>query len=102
MGARVNIRYLDPRLVVTDFEPPQRYPWMDEANCLGVDPEIFFQDVNEVTAPGKKYCEPCPVVNDCLIHALVQENPNVTRYSVRGNTGPAERDHIYRSLRSKQ
>ena len=88
-------------LVITYFTPPDPYPWMAKAVCKGVDIEVFFKEPNSVDAPGKKYCDPCPVKDDCLIFALLKENPLATRYGYMGGAGPAERDKIYEALKGK-
>lgn len=76
-------------------------PWMSQAACLSVDPEIFFDAVNSRDAPGKAVCKPCPVKESCLIYALLVENPLDVRYGIFGDTSPAERDQLYKVLKGR-
>lgn len=65
-------------------------PWIDRAACAGVDPELFFPDRGESTAPAKAVCAGCPVRAECLDHALV----NVERFGIWGGTSERERRAI--------
>lgn len=68
--------------------------WQEQGNCVGMDVEIFFlptgardSDKIERESKAKAICEGCPVINECLDHALtVPEN-----YGVWGGTTPEER-----------
>lgn len=44
--------------------------WMKDANCRGVDPEIFFPNDAQSAAPAKMICKQCDVWEQCLNHAL--------------------------------
>jgi WhiB family transcriptional regulator, redox-sensing transcriptional regulator len=44
--------------------------WQKHANCLGVDPELFFPERGESTAMAKEICAGCTVQDDCLEWAL--------------------------------
>ena len=53
------------------------WAWQEKANCRGEDNSIFFLEVNargetkrKQIASAKKICRSCPVVNECLSHAL--------------------------------
>src|SRR5687768_11902853 len=44
--------------------------WMDRANCLGCDPELFFPERGESTIEAKAVCAGCAVRVECLGFAL--------------------------------
>lgn len=77
--------------------------WMEDANCIGVDPELF-------TAPGqtwaghhgqemqaKSYCAPCPVKDACLAWALATGD----EFSILGGTTAKERRKMGATVSSR-
>lgn len=80
------------------------YAWQNKGNCLNKDVEIFFHDFNERGEEreerirnAKKICEGCPVINECLDHALsVPEH-----YGVWGGMSEDER-RLIRRRRQRQ
>ncbi len=44
--------------------------WQDYANCLGVDPDLFFPERGASTREAKEVCRSCVVREDCLEFAL--------------------------------
>ena len=44
--------------------------WQDEANCLGVDPDLFFPERGASTREAKEVCRGCVVRMQCLEYAL--------------------------------
>ena len=44
--------------------------WQEEANCLGVDPDLFFPERGASTREAKAVCRSCEVRVDCLEYAL--------------------------------
>lgn len=44
--------------------------WQDYANCLGVDPDLFFPERGASTRESKEVCRGCIVREDCLEFAL--------------------------------
>ena len=44
--------------------------WQDMANCLGVDPDLFFPERGASTREAKEVCKGCVVRDDCLEYAL--------------------------------
>ena len=44
--------------------------WQDHANCLGVDPDLFFPERGASTREAKEVCRGCVVREDCLEFAL--------------------------------
>jgi hypothetical protein len=51
-------------------EPIEAGNWQDEANCLGVDPDLFFPERGASTREAKEVCRGCVVRLDCLEYAL--------------------------------
>jgi WhiB family transcriptional regulator, redox-sensing transcriptional regulator len=44
--------------------------WQERANCLGVDPDLFFPERGASTKEAKGVCNSCEVRLDCLEYAL--------------------------------
>lgn len=44
--------------------------WQDKANCLGLDPNIFFVEMGTLATEAKAVCAGCVVRQDCLEYAL--------------------------------
>ena len=44
--------------------------WQSKANCMGVDPELFFPERGASTREAKEVCRGCVVREDCLEYAL--------------------------------
>ncbi|MFZ9421601.1 MAG: WhiB family transcriptional regulator [Ilumatobacteraceae bacterium] len=40
--------------------------WQDQANCLGVDPDLFFPERGASTREAKEVCRGCEVRQQCL------------------------------------
>lgn len=73
------------------------WQWQREAACRGMDSETFFHPPNERAtarerraARAKAICERCPVIADCLKHALRAREP----YGVWGGHTEDERARI--------
>jgi WhiB family redox-sensing transcriptional regulator len=74
---------------------PESFAWQDLSACRGEDPELFFgagydespeaRAVRE--AKAKRVCARCPVISDCLGHAI----GTGTRHGVWGGLGEDER-----------
>ncbi len=52
-----------------DIETDEK-SWQDLANCLGVDPDLFFPERGASTREAKEVCRGCVVREDCLEYAL--------------------------------
>ena len=64
-------------------------PWWEWAACRDAGPSPFYdQHPYRVI---RRFCDPCPVVDVCLLAALVEEECETWRYGVRGGMGPTER-----------
>ena len=75
----------------------ETYEWQYQGACRGVDPETFFSPDAERgprrrarEAAAKALCAVCPVVQECLSHALQVREP----YGVWGGLNINERDSI--------
>lgn len=66
--------------------------WKEYANCLGVDPDLFFPTRGQSTREAKAVCRGCVVVDDCLEFALV----NGEKFGIWGGLSERERRRIRR------
>lgn len=66
--------------------------WQDLANCLGVDPDLFFPERGASTREAKEVCKGCPVREDCLEYALM----NGEKFGIWGGLSERERRRIRR------
>ena len=66
--------------------------WQLEANCLGVDPDLFFPERGASTKEAKAVCKGCVVREDCLEFAL----QNGEKFGIWGGLSERERRRIRR------
>lgn len=66
--------------------------WQTQANCIGVDPDIFFPERGASLQPAKSVCFSCPVRTPCLEFALEHREKS----GVWGGTSERERRRIIR------
>lgn len=66
--------------------------WQDLANCLGVDPDLFFPERGASTREAKGVCHGCVVRDDCLEFAL----ENGEKFGIWGGMSERERRRIRR------
>ncbi len=52
--------------------------WQDQANCLGVDPDLFFPERGASTREAKEVCRGCEVRQQCLDYALATAKSSVS------------------------
>jgi WhiB family redox-sensing transcriptional regulator len=64
--------------------------WRRAANCLGVDPELFFPERGELTETAKAVCHACTVRLECLDYAIV----NSEKFGIWGGLSERERRRI--------
>lgn len=69
-----------------------RQSWQDDANCLGVDPDLFFPERGASTREAKEVCRACSVKTQCLEYALV----NGEKFGIWGGMSERERRRIRR------
>lgn len=78
--------YSGPRL---ETEPPA---WQQYANCLGVDPDLFFPERGGSTREAKEVCRGCVVRAECLEYAL----DNAEKFGIWGGMSERERRQLRR------
>jgi WhiB family transcriptional regulator, redox-sensing transcriptional regulator len=66
--------------------------WQDLANCLGVDPDLFFPERGASTREAKEVCRGCVVQGECLEYALA----NGEKFGIWGGMSERERRRIRR------
>ncbi len=66
--------------------------WQGLANCLGVDPDLFFPERGASTREAKEVCRGCVVRDDCLEYAL----RNGEKFGIWGGMSERERRRIRR------
>ena len=67
--------------------------WQDYANCLGVDPDLFFPERGASTKEAKEVCRGCVVREECLEYALT----NSEKFGIWGGMSERERRRIRRA-----
>jgi WhiB family transcriptional regulator, redox-sensing transcriptional regulator len=73
------------------LETPSK-AWQDQANCMGVDPDLFFPERGASTREAKEVCRGCVVREDCLEYAL----SNSEKFGIWGGLSERERRKIRR------
>ncbi|MEI2640468.1 MAG: WhiB family transcriptional regulator [Microthrixaceae bacterium] len=66
--------------------------WQLSANCLGVDPDLFFPERGASTKEAKAVCQGCVVREECLEYALA----NGEKFGIWGGLSERERRRIRR------
>ena len=66
--------------------------WQERANCLGVDPDLFFPERGASTREAKGVCAGCEVRIECLEYAL----QNSEKFGIWGGMSERERRRIRR------
>ena len=67
--------------------------WQDNANCLGVDPDLFFPERGASTREAKEVCRACIVRAECLEYAL----GNGEKFGIWGGMSERERRRVRRA-----
>jgi WhiB family transcriptional regulator, redox-sensing transcriptional regulator len=70
----------------------QELSWQARANCMGVDPDLFFPERGASTREAKEVCRGCVVREDCLEYALA----NGEKFGIWGGLSERERRRIRR------
>jgi WhiB family redox-sensing transcriptional regulator len=66
--------------------------WQEEANCLGVDPDLFFPERGASTREAKSVCHACLVRGECLEYALAHGE----KFGIWGGLSERERRRVRR------
>ncbi len=67
--------------------------WQIRANCMGVDPELFYPERGSSTREAKEVCRGCVVRQECLDYAI----DNGERFGVWGGMSERERRGVRRA-----
>ena len=67
--------------------------WQRQANCMGVDPDLFFPERGGSTREAKEVCRGCVVREDCLEYALA----NGEKFGIWGGMSERERRRVRRA-----
>ncbi len=67
--------------------------WTSRANCIGVDPELFFPERGASTREAKEVCRGCAARDDCLEYAL----DNGEKFGIWGGMSERERRRLRRA-----
>lgn len=81
--------FFDPTADQGDSEPKT---WWDFANCLGVEPDLFFPERGASTKEAKEVCRGCVVREDCLEYAL----DHGEKFGIWGGMSERERRRLRR------
>ena len=71
------------------------FSWKQEANCLGIDPDLFFPERGVSSAQAKSVCRGCVVKEECLEYAL----QNGEKFGIWGGMSERERRVLRRERR---
>ena len=95
-------RYADPdaRALDDEHDDPDSNGWQLVANCIGVDPDLFFPERGASTKEAKAVCHACAVREDCLEYAIEHRE----KFGIWGGLSDRERRRIIRqrALAAKQ
>ena len=72
---------------------PEDRGWQRKANCMCVDPDLFFPERGASTREAKEVCRGCVVREDCLEYALA----NGEKFGIWGGMSERERRRIRRA-----
>lgn len=67
--------------------------WQTKANCMGVDPDLFFPERGASTREAKEVCRGCVVREECLEYALA----NGEKFGIWGGLSERERRRLRRA-----
>ncbi len=74
------------------FSGGEHRRWQEQANCLGVDPDLFFPERGASTREAKSVCRGCEVRADCLEYALAHGE----KFGIWGGLSERERRRVRR------
>ena len=69
------------------------HAWQTRANCMGVDPELFFPERGSSTREAKEVCRGCVVRIECLEFAIA----NSEKFGIWGGMSERERRRVRRA-----
>ncbi len=71
---------------------PEHQLWQRQANCMGVDPDLFFPERGASTREAKEVCRGCVVQEECLEYAIA----NSEKFGIWGGMSERERRQVRR------
>lgn len=74
-------------------EESNELSWQRLANCLGLDPDVFFPERGASTREAKEVCRGCVVRSECLDFAV----DNGERFGIWGGLSERERRKVRRA-----
>ena len=80
------------QLVQSESDEDLAQRWQERANCLGVDPDLFFPERGASTREAKAVCRGCEVRVDCLEYALAHGE----KFGIWGGLSERERRRVRR------
>ncbi len=81
-------------MITAYFSPIEKEIWYTKANCMGIDPDLFFPERGASVREAKAVCNACAVKEECLEYALRTGE----RFGIWGGMSERER----RKLRRKR
>ena len=94
LSIKAEQRYTQRRSIAPSDKPD----WMDQGNCRGMDPDIWFPDRGESTARQKQICASCTVRDECLEVAL----EHAIRFGIWGGKSERERRRLRRARNAER
>lgn len=76
-----------------------RLNWVTQAECRGLNTDIFFSTHPKAIETAKSVCRDCPVQAACLEEAMATED---SRYGIYGGLTPDERSDLARRRRRQR
>ncbi len=77
---------------IADPTESQKEQWWDLANCLGVEPNLFYPERGASTREAKEVCRGCAVRDNCLEYAI----DNGEKFGIWGGLSERERRRVRR------
>jgi WhiB family transcriptional regulator, redox-sensing transcriptional regulator len=79
--------------VISLLSGEEERSWQAQANCMGVDPDLFFPERGASTREAKEVCRGCVVREECLEYALA----NSEKFGIWGGMSERERRRVRRA-----
>ena len=87
----LHMQFITTSSITVSAVPVEPDPdWHDYANCLGVDPDLFFPERGASTRTAKGICRECTVRDECLEFAIVSSE----KFGIWGAMSERERRKI--------
>ena len=85
--------HLSAERFLSELADTAQRTWQRRANCMGVDPDLFFPERGASTREAKEVCRGCVVREECLEYALA----NGEKFGIWGGLSERERRRIRRA-----